>query len=133
MPKTIVTPINLILILILQLVGVIFSINAPPKELLCTGWLPGDPEICATHHSRGRRQQCDSPPPKLCLASPHRSFPVCCGTNRSTNVDECQPNGLCLNDDKNSYFLDFCTDAIGESPSCLRQNTCTSASSGLLN
>ena len=34
---------------------------------------------------------------------------VCCGIARTSNLDICQPNGLCLNTGKNSFFRDFCT------------------------
>ncbi|TAQ91382.1 hypothetical protein B7494_g318 [Chlorociboria aeruginascens] len=49
---------------------------------------------------------------------------MCCATNRATNQDTCQTNGLCLNLESGNYLRDFCTDPTWSSPNCLPQTTC---------
>jgi len=55
---------------------------------------------------------------------------VCCGIARDANLDVCQPNGLCLNTGKNSFFRDFCTDKTWNSPNCLPRKTCSDGTDG---
>lgn len=57
-------------------------------------------------------------PPQSFLLPIHKSQPtqVCCATNRTTNADTCQTNGLCRNSDTNTLFRDFCTDPVSLLP-----------------
>ncbi|KAH8595237.1 hypothetical protein B0O99DRAFT_687080 [Bisporella sp. PMI_857] len=50
---------------------------------------------------------------------------MCCGIVRDSNLDICQPNGLCLNTGKNSHFRDYCTDKTWSSPNCVPKTTCS--------
>lgn len=62
---------------------------------------------------------------------------MCCATNRTTNADVCQSNGLCHNpclasgqqcngSSEGQYWRESCTDQSWSSPYCLRR-ICTSA------